>query len=121
MWLGALCRLDLISGSDKFFTFYVPLNIPIHRTPLERAEQVYLDRAGTLLGPTYDEKPENVEFERHEISLDCTQFKLANFDVSIEGLGWFSVQGTGFITMFLNLPFGIKYHIRDTPMRPHEV
>ena len=41
--------------------------------------------------------------------------------MSIEGLGWFSVQGKGFLNMFINLPFGIKYHIRSSPMRPFEI
>jgi hypothetical protein len=46
---------------------------------------------------------------------------LANFDVSIEGLGWFSVQGKGFLDMFVNLPANIKHHIREIPMLPHEI
>ena len=71
-----------------------------------------------MLRPTYNNSPEKVEFEQHNIQLDCYEFKEANYDIAIEGLGWFSVQGKGFVDMFLNLPFGIKYHIRDKPMRP---
>lgn len=52
---------------------------------------MYLNRAGTLLRPTYDQNPEDVEFERREISLDCTDFEQANYDIVIDGLGWFSV------------------------------
>ena len=74
-----------------------------------------------MLRPSYDEKPENIEFESHEIALNCNDYKLANFDVSIEGLGWFSVQGKGFINMFIHLPKGVKYHIRDDPLCPFEV
>ena len=54
VWLGALCRIDVLSGSDKYFNFYMPQNVTIHRTPIARAEEVYLKRAGTLLRPTYD-------------------------------------------------------------------
>ena len=121
MWLGALCRIDLLSGSDKYLNFFMPQNVTIHRTPFERAEQVYLDRAGTLLRPTYDSKPEEIKFQRSEIALDCKTPGQACYDISIEGLGWFSVQGKGFLNMFINLPFGIKYHIRDSPMRPFEI
>ena len=121
VWLGALCRIDILSGSDKSFTFYVPQNVTIHRTPLARAEEVYLNRAGTLLRPTYDERPEEIEFERREVSLDCTDFGKANYDIAIEGLGWMSIQGKGFTSMLINLPFGIPHHIRDSPMRPWEV
>jgi len=53
----------VLSGADKYFTFFVPQNITIHRTPSERAEEVYLKNAGTLLRPTYDTEPEKVEFE----------------------------------------------------------
>ena len=61
VWLGALARLDVLSGSDKYYTFFMPQNVTIHRTPFERAEDVYLNRAGTLLRPTYDTRPELIE------------------------------------------------------------
>lgn len=121
VWLGGLCRLDVLSGADKYYTFYVPQNVTIHRTPFDRAEQVYLDRAGTLLRPTYDEKPESIEFEQRPVQLECDSFTTANYDISIEGLGWFSIQGVGFVDMFINLPFGIRHHVRSSAMRPWEI
>jgi len=30
-------------------------------------------------------------FSKHEINLNCTDFKKANFDIVIEGLGWVSI------------------------------
>ena len=53
--------------------------------------------------------------------MDCTDFRTANYDVSIDGLGWFSVQGKGFVSIYLNLPYGIKHHVRESPMRPFEI
>mmetsp|Transcript_16489 Transcript_16489/g.27999 ORF Transcript_16489/g.27999 Transcript_16489/m.27999 type:complete len:185 (-) Transcript_16489:319-873(-) len=53
VWLGALCKIDVLSGKDKFFNFYVSQNVTIHRTPFDRAQEVYDNRAGTLLRPTY--------------------------------------------------------------------
>ena len=41
IWLGALARLDMLSGSDKYYTFYLPQKVSIHRTPFERAMSVY--------------------------------------------------------------------------------
>ena len=64
VWMGALCRLDILSGSDKHFTFFMPANVTVHRTPFARAEEVYRDRAGTLLRPTYDSDPHQVEFQK---------------------------------------------------------
>jgi hypothetical protein len=91
VWMGALCRIDLLSGSDKYFNFYLPQNVTIHRTPFERAQEVYLNRAGTLLRPTYSVDFQNIEFKKHEINLECKDFDMANYDISIEGLGWFSI------------------------------
>jgi len=73
------------------------------------------------LTPTYDDQPDDIVFEKHAIRLDCTGHELANYDVSIEGLGWFSIQGQGFVDLFLHLPFGIRHHVRDKPMRPHMI
>lgn len=62
-----------------------------------------------------------MQFVTHELALNCDDYKLANFDISIEGLGWFSVQGKGFISMLLHLPKDVKYHIREDPLFPFEV
>ena len=48
--------------------------------------------------------------------MQCPGFDKANFDIVIEGLGWVSVQGRGFVNFLLYLPKNIKYHIRDDPM-----
>ena len=112
IWLGALARVDFLSGDDKFVTFFVPPHVTIHRTPIIKAANVYAQHAGELLRPAYNAKPEEVEFGQHEIAINCDQHKLANFDISIEGLGWFSVQGKGFINLMLHIPKGVKYYIR---------
>jgi hypothetical protein len=41
LWLGALARLDLLSGEDKFLTTIVPKNVTIHRTPIGRATEMF--------------------------------------------------------------------------------
>ena len=137
IWLGALARLDLISGEDKYLTCIVPPDVTIHRTPIVKATPVFMNQAGKLLKPSYfnrveenDElsmeqnrvKAENVldKMERHEINLHCTTFKTANYDIVVDGLGWISVQGKGPASFMLHLPKGISYHVRDSPMRPFE-
>lgn len=62
-----------------------------------------------------------MKFTKHEIALNCDNYRLANFDIAIEGLGWFSVQGKGFVNMFLYLPETVKFDIRDEPLCPYEV
>jgi 30S ribosome assembly GTPase len=121
VWLGALARLDFLSGDDKFFTFFVAPHVTIHRTPIHKAQTVYEANAGTLLRPAYNQAPLSMEFVQHQLALTCDKYKLANFEIAIEGLGWFSIQGKGFITMMLHLPKDVKYHIRSEPMFPFEV
>lgn len=62
VWLGALARLDFISGDDKHLTFIVPGDVTIHRTPIPRAASLFRDQAGKLLKPSYFiREPESVE------------------------------------------------------------
>jgi len=42
VWLGALARLDFVSGDDKHLTFICPTDVTIHRTPIERAQDVFM-------------------------------------------------------------------------------
>ena len=138
IWLGALARLDMISGDDKHLTCIVPQDVTIHRTPIIKASTVFIAQADKLLKPSYfrrseledeeeakeanTQKAEQIlsEMVKYEISLNCTNFKLANFDIVIDGLGWVSVQGKGFVNFILHLPPDINYHIRDQPMQPYE-
>lgn len=61
IWLGALARLDLLSGEDKYLTMIVPKDVTIHRTPIGRATEMFETQAGRLLKPSYhgdDSSPE---------------------------------------------------------------
>lgn len=102
VFIGALARIDFLSGDDKYFTFFIPPHVTLHKTQTLKADSVLENHSGTLLRPVYSLS--GMELVKHEISLNCNDFKEANFDISIEGLGWFSVQGKGFITIMLHLP-----------------
>ena len=43
VWLGALARLDMISGDDKHVTFTVPQDVTIHKTPIAKASTVFIN------------------------------------------------------------------------------
>eukprot|EP00347_Sterkiella_histriomuscorum_P020009 403339447 len=121
VFLGGLARVDFLSGDDKYFTFIVAPHLTIHKTPILRAPDVFQKQAGNLLRPSYSADPDKVKFIQHEIGLNCDNFKEANFDISIEGLGWFSIQGRGFCNLMLHIPPEVKYHIRNSPLMPFEV
>ena len=120
IWLGALARLDFLNGDRKDFSFFVSPHVTIHKTPLEKAQQIYDNHAGELLRPTYDIKPQDVKFVSHNISLKWNGWDKANYDISICGLGWISIQGEGVAQFLLHIPKDIQYHIRD-PLMPFEV
>lgn len=58
-------------------------------------------------------------FLQYEINLECTSYKLTNYEIVIDGLGWIGVQGIGFATLILHLPPGVNFTVRDDPIRPH--
>ena len=128
IWMGALARIDLISGEDKYLTFVCATDVTIHRTPINKAVTIFQNQAGKLLKPTYltdlnlEESKRQEEITqildgmvKHEITLKCNEFKLSNFEIVIDGLGWISVQGKGFVSFILHIPEGIKFHIREMP------
>ena len=97
VWLGALARLDLVSGDDKHLTCIVPQDVTIHRTPILKATSVFMNQAGKLLKPSYFKRSEDQgeasaekdasvaervldAMVKHEINLNCTSFKLANYE-----------------------------------------
>ena len=42
VWMGGLARIDLINGDDKYLTFVAPHDVTIHRTPIQKAETVFI-------------------------------------------------------------------------------
>lgn len=42
VWMGAVARIDFISGDDKHLTFVAPQDVTIHRTPIEKAEDIFI-------------------------------------------------------------------------------
>lgn len=95
-------------------------HVTIHKTPLEKAQSVYDNHAGELIRPTYTAKPHETVFEHHDLILKCEDWELANYDISISGLGWVSISGKGIAQMRLHIPKNIKHTIRD-PLMPFEV
>lgn len=91
LWLGALARIDFLSGTDKFLSVHVSPIVTIHRTPTWRAEEVFKEHAGKMLRPSYDDEPLKNKFKKHEINLVLSGGELINYDLSIEGLGWIGI------------------------------
>lgn len=89
LYIGGLARFDFIKGERQSFTCYFPNKIELHRTKLEKADQLYQDHLGGLLTPpsqtTADQYPNLVE-QTIKVSGD-------RIDLVFPGLGWIALSG----------------------------
>ena len=53
VWIGALARIDFINGDEKHLTFVAPQDVTIHKTPIIKADSVFIRHADRLLKPSY--------------------------------------------------------------------
>lgn len=109
LFIGALARFDFIKGERSAFTVYVANDLPIHRTKLEKADNLYTEHKGELLAPPtathIDQLPELV---RHEFSI-----KDGKTDVVFSGLGWITVQHPN-VVVAAYAPKGVQVFIRPS-------
>jgi len=121
LWLGALVRVDFLSGSDKFVSIHCSPIVTVHKTPIWRSTEIFKQESGKMLRPSYTDNPFDCRFIKHEITLDLDGGGMINYDLSISGLGWIGIQGKGPTTIFLYLPESVEFSIRDDPMMPYEI
>ncbi len=109
LFIGALARFDFIKGERSAFTVHVANDLPIHRTKLEKADELYANHKGELLAPPtvkhIDQLPELV---RHEFSI-----KEDKTDVVFSGLGWITVQHAN-VVVAAHAPKGVEVFIRPS-------
>ena len=116
VWIGAVVRIDMISGDFKYLTFFGSHMCTMHKTKKEKAEEVFEKQAGQLLQPTYVNEP---EWECYRIDLNCKSKEKATKDFVIHGLGWVSVTGFGLCSFEVRLAKGVGFNVRD-PLMPFE-
>lgn len=121
IWIGAIARIDFMSGEDKYFSFFFSHHVTIHRTPMLNAEDLFEKHAGKLLRPAITTDINELNFEKYTFNLKCEIFSLLNFDILISGLGWFSISGKGLIQMEVHVPQGVKVYLRKKPLMPYEI
>ncbi|MBT2643706.1 ribosome biogenesis GTPase YqeH [Bacillus sp. ISL-41] len=107
LFFGGLARFDYISGGRRSFSCYVPNEIDIHRTKLEKADELYKNHAGELLTPPRREQMDEFpELVRHEFTI-----KEAKTDVVFSGLGWVTVNDAG-AKIAAHVPKGVHVMLR---------
>jgi ribosome biogenesis GTPase YqeH len=111
LFFGALARFDFISGDHQSFTCYTSNAIQIHRTKLEKADDLYEEHKGVMLAPPnladLDELPKLV---KHPLHIP----KGKQMDVLISGLGWIKVNSLAGAQLAVHAPKGIKVITRES-------
>ncbi|MEN2465047.1 ribosome biogenesis GTPase YqeH [Ornithinibacillus sp. JPR2-1] len=89
LFFGGLARLDFIKGDRQSFVCYFSNNLPIHRTKLEKADELYENHVGELLSPPDEESMKLLP------PLTTSSYRLngEKTDIVFPGLGWVTVSG----------------------------
>ncbi|MDF2834392.1 MAG: Nitric-oxide synthase [Paenibacillus sp.] len=111
LFIGSLARFDFVEGERQSFTLYISNALHVHRTKLERADELYDEHKGELLGaPTRDELASIPEWTRHSLRVK----QGAKQDVFISGLGWIQANGMRGALIDIYAPKGVKVMLRDS-------
>jgi ribosome biogenesis GTPase YqeH len=106
LFFGGLARFDYLAGGRKSLICYVSNEINIHRTKLEKADELYKNHLGDLLQPPgKDELEDFPPLVRHEFKI--TEEKT---DIVFSGLGWVTVEGEGRVAGYV--PKGVTVSVR---------
>lgn len=105
LYFGGLARMDYLKGKKTSFTCYFHKNLKVHRTKLEKADDLY-NRHQTL-------KPELAKI-RTVNQFTTQQFKLPHHkvDLVISGLGFVSICSPDAIIR-IKVPNGVGVFIRE--------
>ncbi|MCT9854283.1 ribosome biogenesis GTPase YqeH [Priestia megaterium] len=109
LYFGGLARLDYVQGGRKSLTCYVSNDLHIHRTKLEKADELYEKQAGELLQPPRPEQMDEFpELVAHEFTI-----KNEKTDIVFSGLGWVTVNESD-SKVVAHAPKGVGVFVRDS-------
>ncbi|MBM7554692.1 ribosome biogenesis GTPase YqeH [Thalassobacillus pellis] len=109
LYFGGLTRLDFEEGERSSFICYLSNDIPIHRTKLEKADELYTNHLGELLSPPDLETMEHLP----ELKTQTYRIKDRKTDIVVSGLGWVTIP-EGNVSVTVHAPEGVKVSLRDS-------
>lgn len=109
LFFGGLARLDFIKGDKQPFVCYFSNRLPIHRTKLEKANDLYDKQVGKLLSPPSEKSLQLLE----KLEGQTYKIKDENIDIVFPGLGWVSIK-RGDATIRAQSPKGVSVSLRTS-------
>lgn len=107
LFIGGLARVDFIKGEKTSFICHFSPLLNIHRTKLEKADELYNNRIGDLLTPPSLEELEKLpKYTRHTFTTSKRKT-----DLVISGLGFITILGKTSISVYA--PKGVGVMIRE--------
>lgn len=115
--VGGLARLDLIEASVQtmYVTVWASPNVSLHMGKIENANEIWNNHVGVRLQPPIgnDRAAELGTWKEREVKVSGSSWDVNCMDVSIAGLGWFSLGIQGEATMKLWTNDGIEITLRE--------
>lgn len=105
LFIGGLARIDYIKGDKTSFICYFSEFLKVHRTKLERAEDLIEHHYGSLLTPIY--KDDQINFKEHTFKTNHP----GKTDIVIPGLGFITVRG--YVTVKVHIHSALTPYIRE--------
>lgn len=109
LYIGGLARFDFLKGDKQSFVCYFSNELPIHRTKLEKADELYEKNIGALLSPPNAETLEILP----ALTKRSYRIEQANTDIVFPGLGWISIL-QGDVTIEAHSPKGVTVSLRES-------
>lgn len=109
LFVGGLARLDFVKGEQQTFTCYFSNEIPIHRTKLVQADELYKRQRGKLLSPP----DERTLTKLPNLVTSSYRIEASKTDVVFPGLGWMTIN-KGDATIVAHSPKDVPVTLRES-------
>lgn len=109
LFFGGLARFDYIKGGRRSFVCYFSNELHIHRTKMEKADELYENHLGEMLSPPRKEQLDDFPpLVKQEFSI-----KEGKTDIVFSGLGWITVNEPGAVVRAY-VPKGVEAMVRKS-------
>lgn len=110
LFFGGLARFDFVKGERQSFTCYLAGGLTVHRTKLERADELYASQLGEILTPPRKEDASSLPpLVKHALHIPRGMKQ----DVLISGLGWIKLNSDVGAEIVVHAPKGVKVAVRE--------